>query len=62
VYGSQLVDTIAYIRPDRFRIEGTARKAGTVVFTEVVTVSHDLGTLTMTFSIRGPDSRMPSAA
>ena len=35
VNGSRLVGTIAYTRPDRFRIEGTARNAGTVVFTEL---------------------------
>jgi hypothetical protein len=53
VSGSPLVDTIAYTRPGPYRIEGTARKAGSVIFTEVVIDASDLSSLTMTFSIRG---------
>jgi hypothetical protein len=55
VTGSSLADVIAYIRPERCRIDGVAKKDGRVVLTESVTVSEDGRTLTMGFVMRLPD-------
>jgi hypothetical protein len=57
VSGSPLADVIAYTRPDRYRIEGVAKKDGRVVLTESVTVSEDGWTLTMGYVTRLPDGR-----
>jgi hypothetical protein len=57
VRGSSAIDTIAYARPEAFRIEGTARKGGRVAFREVVAVCPDRDTLTMTVSLQGRDGR-----
>ena len=55
VHGSPLVDTVAYTRPGPGRIDGVARKAGTVVFTETVVVTADGATMTTTITMQRPD-------
>ena len=57
VTGSPLADVIAYTRPNRFRIDGVAKKDGRVVLTESVTVSEDGRALTMGYVTRLPDGR-----
>ena len=57
VTGSPLADVIAYTRPDRYRIDGVAKKDGRVVLTESVTVSEDGRVLTMGYVMRLPDGR-----
>ena len=52
-----MADTVAYTRVDRFRISGTAKRAGRISLTEALIVSPDCSTLTMTYSIRGRDGR-----
>jgi hypothetical protein len=46
VAGSAQVETIAYTRPERSRIDGVGRKAGRVVFSEVIAVAPERGRLT----------------
>jgi hypothetical protein len=48
VTGSAQVETIAYTRPERSRIDGVGRKAGRVVFSEVIAVAPERGRLTQT--------------
>jgi hypothetical protein len=48
VAGSAQVETIAYTRPEESRIDGVARKAGRVVFSEVIAVAPERGRLTQT--------------
>ncbi len=57
VTGSPLADVIAYTRPDRYRIDGVAKKNGRVVLTESVTASEDGRMLTMGYVTRLPDGR-----
>jgi hypothetical protein len=57
VSGSPFVDTMTYTRPTPRRIDGVARKAGVVVFTETVVVSDDGETLAAMLAFRLPDGR-----
>jgi hypothetical protein len=57
VNGSPFVDTMTYTRPSLRRIDGVARKAGVVVFTETVVVSDDGETLAAMIAFRLPDGR-----
>lgn len=51
VIGSSLVNAIAYTRPGRRKIKGTGKKNGSVTLQEIITVTGDDGTLTLTFEI-----------
>lgn len=53
IAGSPVADAIAYKRLGRFRIAGTAKKSGRVSMTDVLQVSPDGKTLTMTYVIGG---------
>jgi hypothetical protein len=53
IAGSPVADAITYKRLDQFRIAGTARKDGRVSMTDVLQVSPDGKTLTMTYVIGG---------
>ena len=57
VIGSPFVDTMTYTRPTPRRIDGVARKARVVVFTETVVVSDDGQTLTAMIAFQLPDGR-----
>lgn len=54
VVGSAVIETIAYTRPDRSRIDGVARKAGRVVFSEVIAAAAERGRLTQTIIFASP--------
>ena len=57
VTGSPFVETMTYTRHGLRRIDGVARKAGVVVFTETVVVSDDGETLAAMIAFRLPDGR-----
>jgi|SRR5580693_3899475 hypothetical protein len=51
VRGSSLVDAIAYTRLGRRKITGTGKKNGSMTLREMLTVSGDDETLTLTFGV-----------
>ena len=53
VGGSPLADTIAYTRLDSHHLSATAKKAARVTLTEMVSISPDGNTLTLTYCIVG---------